>query len=212
MDPKRAPCLPLLLLALLGAACGFVGVNAWPDDHDNDGEDALDLPPQSALPGRFRARGDVPNSHDRGLPRGLVNMLPDTHLTFACERQDFFGDEHLALLAPLPRLRVVEIVDTPGLTPKGLTRLSEMPKLAGLSLLGAVSLNDAALEQIARAGHLEWLELGPCESVTASGVRKLAALKKLRTLVLYDARHLTLADLEALERERPQLQVFTRTR
>ncbi|KAA0208504.1 hypothetical protein EDM80_15425 [bacterium] len=212
MELKHAPCLLLFVLALFGAACGFVGVNAWPDDHDNDREEAMDLPPQSALPGRFRARGDVPNTHDRGLPRGLVNMLPDTHLTFACERQDFFGDDHLALLAPLPRLRVVEVVDTPGLTPKGLTRLSEMPKLAGLTLLGAVSLSDAALEQIARAGHLEWLELGPCDNVSAGGVRKLAALKKLRTLVLYDARHLSAADVEALERERPQLQVFTRTR
>ncbi len=199
---KYAPIPWLVLLAACAPA------NMWPDDHDNDAIESITLPAEVEVPGRFRASGDVPNSYVRDLERGQASLPADTHLEFACEKQALFNDAALNRLAPLARLRLVEIRGTPGLTVAGLVQLAGMKKLSQLRLIESVRLNDDALEQIAGASGLESLTLGPCTDVTNSGLGKLGKLKNLRVLVIYEYPAITEPGFEALQQALPQLRIF----
>lgn len=177
---------------------------------------ALDLPPESVLPGTFLAllRDERGNSTHRTLPRGRAAVAPAETLHFDDDPQrPPLTDEAVASIAGLPHLGFVTLRGA-SLTPAGVAHLAALPALKSLvlrqapvtgeliaSLAGSATLlsielrdcaaGDDALDVAARAPALQSLHLSPpagsALAITDAGLARLGAAPSLVSLSLEGA-------------------------
>lgn len=106
-----------------------------------------------------------------------------------------FGDQQLAVLAPMAlALQTLDLGET-GVTDNGLRALGEMKNLRRLSL-DRTAVTDAGLAHLASLKNLEYLNLHTT-AVTDAGLAQLAPLSRLRSLYLWQTK-VTPAAAEAL--------------
>lgn len=178
---------------------------------------ALDLPPESVLPGTFLAllRDERGNTTHRTLPRGRASVAPAETLHFNDDPQrPPLTDEAVASIARLPHLGFVTLRGA-ALTPAGVAHLAALPALKSLvlqqvapvtgeliaSLAGSATLlsielrdcaaGDDALDIAARAPALQSLHLSPpmgaALAITDAGLSRLGAAPSLVSLSLEGA-------------------------
>jgi uncharacterized membrane protein/mono/diheme cytochrome c family protein len=115
-----------------------------------------------------------------------------------------FGDQQLALLAPLAQNIVWLDLGNTKLTDAGLAQVAAMPNLVRLHLQNT-AVTDAGLAQLGKLAHLEYLNLYGT-AVTDAGLAQLAPLKHLRSLYLWQTKA-TEAGAKALRERLPALDV-----
>src|SRR5690606_15356556 len=114
-----------------------------------------------------------------------------------CRQVTDAGIEELA--AALPRLEALDLGYCQRLTDDAVERLSRLPALSRLSVVGC-RLTDRALERLGRMQALRALGLGPATTVriTDAGLRHLAGLSRLTQLELDSCEGITDRGLEHL--------------
>jgi hypothetical protein len=144
---------------------------------------------------------DCPNFGSRGFV-SLAAMPALRGLAISCKRVD---DESLAVLPQFPALRGFMPMDVPDAGFRHVGRCAALEELwcmycrdtgdaatehiTGLSRLrsyyaGASQITDRSLEMLSRMTSLERIEFYQCARITDAGVRLLAALPKLREVIL----------------------------
>ena len=167
---------------------------------------------------RFREREQPPeqSEEERGEAHALrqlralgVPAFPLSEgqqaLQVRCNQADeAFGDEELALLAPLaPKIAWLDLSKT-DVTDAGMDNLAEMEALRRL-YLKHTAVGDDGLAALAGLGALAYLNLFGAQ-VTDEGLRHLGALESLETVYLWQT-GVTEAGAEELRARRPELEV-----
>lgn len=95
-------------------------------------------------------------------------------IDFFCMEGGGATDDKLLALSNvrLPRLREILLLDSPGVTDKGLVALARIKSIQGMQLEGT-SITDEGLKYIATNMSLRGVNVSSCSNVTAVGIRYL---------------------------------------
>lgn len=136
-----------------------------------------------------------------GLALELEAITSCTHLRILHLRTNI-EDEHLAAIAQLPELEVLDLPLATGVTDAGLKALEGHPRLK-LVRLRAAQVTDAGLASFSLIPELRWLHLMEVP-VTDSGLEVFESMPKLQSLYL-DGDRATDDGLSSLVLARPDL-------
>lgn len=136
-----------------------------------------------------------------GLAEGLASIAACHHLRILHLRTEI-GDEHLATIAQLRELEVLDLPLASGVTDAGLKSLEGHPQLR-LVRLRASHVTDAGLASFTQLPELRWLHLMEVP-ITDVGLDVFHSMSKLESLYL-DGDHATDDGLSALILARPDL-------
>lgn len=115
-----------------------------------------------------------------------------------------FGDQQLALLAPLAQNIVWLDLGSTQVTDKGMAQLVSFPHLVRLHLQ-KTAVTDAGLAHLAKLPHLEYLNLYGT-AVTDAGIGQLAPLQHLHSLYLWQTK-VSMAGAKALRDKIPRINI-----
>lgn len=93
------------------------------------------------------------------------------------------SDENFALIRAFPKLRRLELLETWGITPRGLVHLEATPALEELNLCCSTAAEDEGMIYVGQLTALRFLDLN-ANAITDAGLEKLAGLTKLECLLL----------------------------
>lgn len=116
---------------------------------------------------------DLPNVDDRGME--VFDELPQLRRLYLHELASV-GDSGLKHLAALKSLELLDIWTVPQMTDATVDVIAGLPKLKELSLR-ATGVTDSTIEKLLKMPNLQSLTFKENGSVTAEGLKKLAAKK-----------------------------------
>ncbi len=143
----------------------------------------------------------VSSSMERGLfdEVSRIGSLEWLNLNELGRREPMGAD--LALIAGLPRLRVLIFPSRTHVTEDGLRALSHASRLEVLGLVSGRGITDAGLKHLTRLRYLRFLYLHMADEVTDAAIEKLAAMPSLEFVYLSACPPLTDASLASLARK-----------
>lgn len=166
-----------------------LGANIEVSKMNSEGETSIQVqgpvPLESALEAIAKAENLVQLSlRSTACPKSLLDAIRkrDFKLRFLKLEAVFIDDATFETIERMPTLTVVELLDSPDLTPSSLHVLSRLPRLRVLKLSGT-HLKEDILPFVCQFESLEWLSLGRMK-IGAEQIEQLQNLKRLDALHL----------------------------